>query len=66
MGKVFYGFGDTLGSSFDATIQIGDHIHFECRQRCSEVTKEKSSNWRELNNLVPVEALEQVVLEHDM
>jgi hypothetical protein len=34
-------------------------------QRCLEVvTKEKSSNWQELNNLV--EALEQVIVEHDI
>jgi hypothetical protein len=56
MGNVFYGLGDTSGRNFGATIQIGDHIHFECGQWCSEVTKEKSSKWRELNNLV--EALE--------
>jgi hypothetical protein len=29
-----------------------------------EVTEEKTSNWRELNNLV--EALERLVVEHDM
>jgi hypothetical protein len=62
--KVFYGFGDASGCGFGATIQIGDEIHFEYGQWCSEVTEEKSSNWRELNNLV--EALERVVLEHDM
>jgi hypothetical protein len=62
--KVFYGFGDASGSSFGATIQIRDHTHYKYGQWCHEVTKERSSNWRELNNLV--EALERVVVEHDM
>ena len=60
----FYGFGDASGSGFGATIQIGDQIHYEYGQWCSEVTELKSSNWRELNNLV--EALERLVVEHDM
>jgi hypothetical protein len=61
---VFHGFGDASGCGFGATIQIGDGIHFEYGQWCSEITEERPSNWRELNNLV--EALERVVLEHDM
>jgi hypothetical protein len=63
-GKVFYGFGDASGSGFGATIQIGDEIHYEYGQWCLEVTKERTSNWRELNNLV--EALEGLVCEHDL
>jgi hypothetical protein len=62
--NVFYGFGDASGSGFGATIQIGDGIHFEYGQWCSEVTEKKTSNWRELNNLV--EALERLVSEHDL
>jgi hypothetical protein len=62
--KVFYGFGDASGSGFGATIQIGDEIVYEYGQWISEVTETKSSNWRELNNLV--EALERVVVEHKM
>jgi hypothetical protein len=62
--KVYYGFGDASGSGFGATIQIEDEIHYEYGQWCSEVTEERSSNWRELNNLV--EALERTVEEHDM
>jgi hypothetical protein len=62
--KVFYGFGDASGSGFGATIQIDDHIEFEYGQWCHEVTETKSSNWRELNNLV--EALERSVNTHDM
>jgi hypothetical protein len=62
--KVFYGFGDASGSGFGAIIQIGEDIHYEYGQWCSEVTELKSFNWQELNNLV--EALERLVLEHDM
>jgi hypothetical protein len=50
--KYYYGFGDALGSSFGATIQIDDLIHYEYGQWCTEVTERKSSNWGELNNLV--------------
>jgi hypothetical protein len=59
--NMFYGFGDASGSGFGATIQIGDEIHYEYGQWCSEVTEKKSSNWRELNNLV--EALKRIVRE---
>jgi hypothetical protein len=62
--KAFYGFGDASGSGFGATLQIGEHIHYEYGQWCSEVTETRSSNWRELNNLV--EAIERSVEEHDM
>jgi hypothetical protein len=62
--KAFYGFGDASGSGFGTTIQIGDHINYKYGQWCSKVTEERSSNWRELNNLV--EALERVVVEHNM
>lgn len=43
-GQVYYGFGDASGSGFGATIQIGDNIHFEYGQWCSEVTESRSSN----------------------
>jgi hypothetical protein len=59
--KCYYGFGDALGSGFGATIQIDDAIHYEYGRWCTEVTEEKSSNWRELTNLV--EALERIVVE---
>jgi hypothetical protein len=62
--KVYYGFGDASGCSFGATIQIGDEIVYGYGQWSLEVTKTKSSNWQELNNLV--EALEQVVKMHDL
>jgi hypothetical protein len=51
--KAYNGFGNASGSSFGATIQIGNNIHYEYGQWCSEVMEKKSSNWRgELNNLV--------------
>jgi hypothetical protein len=42
--KFFYGFGDVSGSGFGATIQIGDEIHYEYDQWCSEVMETKTSN----------------------
>jgi hypothetical protein len=45
-----------------ATIQIDGHIHYEYGQWCAEITEKKSSNWRELNNLV--EAIVRMVVEH--
>jgi hypothetical protein len=60
--KVYYGFGDASGCGFGATIQIGEEIIYEYGQWSSEVTETKSSNWRELNNLV--EALERIVKEY--
>jgi hypothetical protein len=62
--KVYYGFGDASGCGFGATIQIGNEIVYEYGQWSSEVTETKSSNWRELNNLV--EALERIVKEYDL
>jgi hypothetical protein len=62
--QAYYGFGDASGSGFGATIQIGQKIHFSYGQWCSEVTENRSSNWRELNNLV--EAIEGTVNTHDM
>jgi hypothetical protein len=62
--KVFYGFGDASGSGFGATMQIDDGIHYQYGQWCYEVTEEKSSNWRELNNLV--EFLEHSVEENGL
>jgi hypothetical protein len=62
--KVYYGFGDASGCGFGATIQIGDEIVYKYGPWSSEVTETKSSNWRELNNLV--EALERIVKEYDL
>jgi hypothetical protein len=62
--KVYYGFGDASGCGFGATIQIGDEIIYEYGQWTQEVTETKSSNWRELNNLV--ETLERVVKEYNL
>jgi hypothetical protein len=62
--KAFYGFGDASGSGFGATIQVDAGIRYEYGQWCSEVTEERSSNWRELNNLV--EALESLVVDYSM
>jgi hypothetical protein len=62
--KVYYGFGDASGCGFGATIQIGEDIIYEYGQWSSETTETKSSNWRELNNLV--EALERVVKKYNL
>jgi hypothetical protein len=62
--RAFYGFGDASGSGFGATIQVDGEIHYEYGQWCSEVTEKRSSNWRELNNLV--EAIVRMVIKHDM
>ena len=43
--KVYYGFGDTSGCGFGATIQIGEEIVYKYGQWSSEVTETKSSNW---------------------
>jgi hypothetical protein len=59
----YYGFGDASGSGFGATIQIDGQIHYEYGQWCAE-TEKKSSNWRELNNLV--EAIVRMVVEHEL
>jgi hypothetical protein len=55
---------DALGCGFGATIQIGDKIVYEYRQRTTEVTGTKLSNWQELNNLG--ETLERVVVSHNL
>jgi hypothetical protein len=57
----YYDFGDASGSGFGATIQI---IHYEYGQWCAEITEKKSSDWRELNNLV--EAIVRMVVEHGL
>jgi hypothetical protein len=62
--KAYYGFGDASGCGFGATIQIGDKFIYQYGQWSQEVTETKSSNWRELNNLV--EALEGVVKQYDL
>jgi hypothetical protein len=62
--KVYYGFGDASCCGFGATIQIGDEIVYEYGQWTQEVTESRSSNWRELANLV--ETLERVVVEHNL
>jgi hypothetical protein len=51
-GRVLYGFGDASKAAFGATIQIGDHIHFNYGQWNSKIVESSSSNWRELANLV--------------
>jgi hypothetical protein len=62
--KAYYGFGDASGLAFGATIQIGDEIWYEYGQWSSEVTEERSSNWREFTNLV--EFLERSVRRHGL
>jgi hypothetical protein len=63
-GHAFYGFGDASGPAFGATIQIGDHVHYEYGQWVTEVTEERSSNWREVGNLA--EFLEGAVRDHNL
>jgi hypothetical protein len=64
--KACYGFGDASGCGFGgATIQIGDETIYECGQwTAAEVTESRSSNWRDLNNLV--ETLERIVKTHNL
>lgn len=52
IGRVLYGFGDASKSAFGATIQIEGRIQYEYGQWSSEIVETKSSNWRELSNLV--------------
>ena len=56
--EVYYGFGDASQDGFGFNIQIGDRIVFRFGQWCDKVS-EKSSNYRELLNLV--ERLEEMV-----
>ena len=48
----YYGFADASGRGFGATFQIGNEIFYEYGQWSSEVSEKRSSNWRELDNLV--------------
>jgi hypothetical protein len=61
---VYYGFGDTSGPGFGATIQIAGEIWYEYGQWALAITKEKSSNWREFTNLV--EFIDRAVTKHDL
>jgi hypothetical protein len=62
--KAYYGFGDSSGLAFGATIQIKDKIWYEYGQWCSEVVEGSSSNWREFANLVAF--LEGAIKEHEL
>jgi hypothetical protein len=63
--KAYYGFGDASGLGFGATIQIGESIWYEYGQWVEEVVEqERSSNWREVTNLV--EFLERSVKKHGL
>jgi hypothetical protein len=62
VAQVYYGFGDASqdGFGFNMQEQKGDTIHYRFGQRCDSES-EKSSNYRELNNLV--EHLEELVAD---
>jgi hypothetical protein len=62
--RTYYGFGNVFGSGFGATIQIDGQNHYEYGQWCVETTGKKSSNSREVNNLV--EAIVRMVVEHKL
>jgi hypothetical protein len=64
MGRVYYGFGDASDPGFGASFQFADDIYYEYGQWCTEVTECKSSNWRELNNLV--KALENIIARYKL
>jgi hypothetical protein len=49
--EVYYGFGDASQDGFGFNVQIGDRIVYRFGQWCDEIS-EKSSNYRELLNLV--------------
>lgn len=59
----FYGFGDASGTSFGSSFEKDQHIEFEYGQWCTE-SSERSSNWRELKNVV--EAVRSFVEKHDL
>ena len=50
-GWVAYGIGDASGDGFGATIHLGDDLQFRYGQWVTAIS-EKSSNYRELRNLV--------------
>jgi hypothetical protein len=56
---VFYGFGDASGNGFGSSFETTDGIYYRYGQWCSEV-EERSSNYRELKNLV--ETIEEEVV----
>lgn len=56
---VFYGFGDASGKGFGSSFETTDGIYYRYGQWCSEV-EERSSNYRELKNLV--ETIEEEVV----
>jgi hypothetical protein len=62
VAQVYYGFGDASqdGFGFNMQEQKGDTIHYRFGQWCDSES-EKSSNYRELNNLV--ERLEELVAD---
>jgi hypothetical protein len=51
-GQVLYGFGDASKAAFGATIQIEDWLLYQYSQWSSKIVESKTSNWRELSNLV--------------
>jgi hypothetical protein len=51
-GRVLDGFGDASKAAFGATIQIEDRLLYQYGQWSTEIVESKSSNWRELSNLV--------------
>ena len=59
-GWVGYGLGDASGNGFGGVLQIGNTLNFQYGQWSSEIS-EKSSNYRELRNLV--ETLESLYLK---
>ena len=50
-GRAYYGFGDASSKGFGSTLQFSDDVYYEYGQWSAEIS-EKSSNWRELKNLV--------------
>jgi ribonuclease HI len=62
LAQVYYGFGDASqdGFGFNMQEQKGDTVHYLFGQWCDSIS-EKSSNYRELCNLV--EGLEELVAD---
>jgi hypothetical protein len=51
-GTFLYGFAGASGPAFQGSAQLSDEIWYQYRQWITRVTKEETSNWRELGNML--------------
>jgi hypothetical protein len=64
LAMAIYSFVDASGRGFGSTFQVGNKVFFQYNQWPDRVSEIKSSNWRELVNLV--ESLEVEVRERGL